>query len=63
MKSKLNLAVLTLAVFGMLVGGLAVYQSGSVSAGGGEQVGGTTPVYDFQDHGNVPVMDSQQRGT
>ena len=63
MKTKLKLAVLTLAIAGLVTVTLAAYQSQSVSAGGGEQVGGTTPVYDFQDHGNVEVMSPKQRGT
>ena len=63
MKTKLDVAVLTLAILGILLGGLAVYEKGSVSAGGGEEIGTASPVYDFQDHGNVSIMDSQERGT
>ena len=51
----------TLAVFGLLAGGLAAY--GSVSAGGTAAVSGTSSVFDLQDHGGVSVMNPQDRGT
>ena len=63
MTSKLKLAALTLAIIGILFGGLTVYQIQSVSAGGGEEIGASNPVYDHDDHGNVAIMNPQQRGT
>ena len=63
MRMKLMFVILALAIAGILAGGLAAYQSQSVSAGGGEEVGTTSTIHDFQDNGNVPIMYPQQRGT
>ena len=61
MKTNFNTAFLVLVVAGLLLGALFAY--GSASAGGGEEIGNTTPMYDFQDHGGVEVLFRKQRGT
>ena len=66
MRSRLNLAIITLAVVGMLAGALAAF--GSVNARGNAiSISGTVPVMDFRDHinagGNVLIMNPQERGT
>lgn len=61
MRFKINMAMAVLAVVGMLAGVLIAF--GSASAGGGEQIGASSPVRDFQDHYNVKIMNAQQRGT
>lgn len=66
MRSRLNLAIITLAVVGMLAGALAAF--GSVSARGNAiSISDTVPVMDFRDHinagGNVLIMNPQERGT
>ncbi len=61
MKIKFNRALLVFLVAGLLAGVLFAY--GSASAGGGEEIGNSTPMYDFQDHGGVEVLFRKQRGT
>jgi len=63
MRLKITLVVIALAIAGALAGGLAAYQSAYVSAGGGEEIGDVSQVMDWQEHGNVTVMDPQERGT
>ena len=63
MTVKFKLVILALAIAGILAGGLAAYQNGNVSAGGGEEIGTSTPMYDFRDHGGVAIMFPKQRGT
>ena len=61
MRIKFNTAFLVLVVAGLLAGVLFAY--GSASAGGGEEIGNSTAMYDFQDHGGVEVLFRKQRGT
>ncbi|MCH8799286.1 MAG: hypothetical protein IH963_00085 [Chloroflexi bacterium] len=61
MKIKFNRALLVFVVAGLLAGVLFAY--GSASAGGGEEIGNSTPMYDFQDHGGVEILFRKQRGT
>ena len=61
MKKRFNLAMITLALAGLLAGGAAIY--GNVSAGVSAAAKDNSPVFDFQDHGGVIVMNPQNRGT
>ena len=62
MRKTFKLAILTLAVVGLLTGALAAY--GSVSARGNAQaLSGTVPVIDLFDHNDVPIMNPKERGT
>ena len=61
MRIKFNTALLVLVAAGLFIGLLFAY--GSAGAGGGEEIGNSTPMYDFQDHGGVEIMFPKQRGT
>ncbi len=61
MNIRFKRALIILVVAGSLVGVLFAY--GSASAGGGEEIGTSTPVYDFQDHGGVNILFRKQRGS
>ena len=61
MRQSFRIALLALAVVGLLGGGLAGY--GSASARGNAAVSSTTPVFDLQDHAGVFVMNPKERGT
>ena len=61
MRSKIKLVFLSLAVFGLLAGGLALY--GNVISGANAASKDSTPVFDLQDHGGVLVMNPKDRGT
>ncbi|MCH8893821.1 MAG: hypothetical protein IIB32_10000 [Chloroflexi bacterium] len=61
MRKKLNLIILTLAVFGLLAGALTAFSS--VSARSNAAVSDTAVVFDFQDHGGVAIMNPKNRGT
>ena len=61
MITQFRLPGLILAAAALVLAGLFAY--GSVDAGGGEEIGNTTAVYDFQDHGGVNVLFRKQRGT
>lgn len=60
MKKRFRVALLTLAVVGLLAGVVAI--SSNVTAGVGAAAKDSVPVFDFQDHG-VAVMNPQNRGT
>lgn len=61
MKRRLKLAIMILAVVGLLAGALAAY--GSVSAGVNAQANsGTVPMMDLFDHNEVVIMNPKQRG-
>ena len=49
MRIRFNVALLVFLAAGLMAGVLFAY--GSASAGGGEEIGNTAPMYDFQDHG------------
>ena len=61
MRIRFNVALLVLLAAGLMAGVLFAY--GSASAGGGEEIGNTAPMYDFRDHGGVNIMFPQERGT
>lgn len=60
MKKSFRLALMTLAVVGLLAGVVAI--SSNVFAGVSAAAKDTVPVFDFTDHG-VAVMNPQNRGT
>ena len=61
MNRKFKLATLTLILAGLLIGVAAIY--GDVIAGVNAAEKDSSPVFDFQDHGGVFVMNPQNRGT
>lgn len=61
MYKKLKLPVLALILVGLLAGGVAMY--GNVIAEVSAASKDSSPVFDFQDHGGVFVMNPQNRGT
>lgn len=72
MKRKFKLVMLTLAVFGLLAGGLTAYssansgvsaQEGSDTTPVGIRIVSTAPVWDFEDQGGGFVMNPKERGT
>ena len=69
MKKRFRLALMTLAVVGLLAGVLAAYGSVSAQSGSsdttpvGVRVTSTVPVWDFEDQGGIIVMNPQERGT
>ncbi len=72
MKKRFRLALVTLAVVGLLAGVLTAYgnvnsgvnaQAGSDTTPVGIRVISTEPVFDFEDQGGVFVMNPKERGT
>ena len=72
MKTKIRLAIMTLAVVSLLAVALAGYrgvnagvnaQANSDTTPVGVRVSTTAPVFDFQDQGGVIVMNPKERGT
>ena len=72
MRKRFKLAIMVLAVFGLLAGVLTVYgsvnagvsaQQGSETTPVGVRVTSTVPVWDFEDQGGGFVMNPQERGT
>ena len=55
-------AVFILAVIGIVVGGVAIYSNATASVNADAHMD-SVPVWDFQDHGGVMIMNPQQRGT
>ena len=61
MNKKFKLVIITLALVGLLGGLLAAF--GSVSARSSGIISDTVPVMDLNDHGEVGIMNPQERGT
>ena len=61
MGKNLRLAMTTLAILGLLAGGLALY--GKVISRANAAVTNTSPVMDWHDHADVLIMNPQERGT
>ena len=60
MKQSFKLSLIMLVVLGLLAGGVAIYSSAVSGVSAAE---GGSPVFDFQDHGGVIVMNPKTRGT
>ena len=61
MRRTLKFALVMLAAAGMFAGAAAIY--GNVTTGVSAATSDTSPVFGFQDHGGVMVMNGKNRGT
>ena len=62
MRKRFILAMMALAVIGLLVGGFTAYETVDARASA-QAVSDTAPVMDFFDHNDVLIMNPKKRGT